>query len=211
MANTIRIKRRAGGGTSGAPSSLENEELDFTEVDDVLYYGKGTGGVGGTTGTALAIAGPGAFTTLTSNQTISGNKTFTGTVSVEAPSESGHATTKLYVDNLIANVNSNISNVATSFTAAGDTGNVTITSGIDTLTISGGIGLSSVAGATDTITINLDNTAVIAGGYGSNTTVPTFVVDAQGRLTSVTNQTIAISASQVIILRKKYKMQQPYF
>lgn len=195
MANILRIRRRTSG-AAGAPSEIHNAELAFNEVDDTLYYGEGTAGIGGT-GTALAIAGPGAFTTLTSNQTISGNKTFTGTVSVEAPSESGHATTKLYVDNLIANVNSNISNVATSFTAAGDTGNVTITSGIDTLTISGGIGLSSVAGATDTITINLDNTAVIAGGYGSNTTVPTFVVDAQGRLTSVTNQTIAISASQV--------------
>jgi hypothetical protein len=64
------------------------------------------------------------------------------------------------------------------------------------LTISGGNVVStSIAG--DTVTINLDDTTVSAGDYGSNTTVPTFVVDAQGRLTSVTNQTIAISAAQV--------------
>jgi len=196
MANILRIRRRTSGAT-GAPSEIHNAELAFNEVDDTLYYGEGTAGTGGT-GTALAIAGPGAFTTLTSAQTISGNKTFSGTVSVEAPSANSHATTKLYVDNLIANVNSNIQAVATSFFVTGDSGSSqTIVSGTDTLTISGGIGLNSVAGATDTITINLDNTAVTAGGYGSNTTVPTFVVDAQGRLTSVTNQTIAISASQV--------------
>ena len=196
MANILRIRRRTSG-AAGAPSEIHNAELAFNEVDDTLYYGEGTAGTGGT-GTALAIAGPGAFTTLTSAQTISGNKTFSGTVSVEAPSANSHATTKLYVDNLIANVNSNIQAVATSFFVTGDSGSSqTIVSGTDTLTISGGIGLNSVAGATDTITINLDNTAVTAGGYGSNTTVPTFVVDAQGRLTSVTNQTIAISASQV--------------
>jgi len=196
MANTLRIKRRTSG-TSDAPSSLENAELAFNEVGDVLYYGKGISGSGGSATTVIPIAGSGAFVTLSSAQTISGNKTFTGTVSVEAPSANGHATTKLYVDNLIANVNSTINAVATSFDVAGDTGsNTTITSGTDTLTISGGVGLTSTV-SNNSVTVDLDNTAVIAGGYGSNTTVPTFVVDAQGRLTSVTNQTIAISASQV--------------
>ena len=61
MSNTIRIKRRASGGSSGAPASLENAELAFTEVDDVLYYGKGTGGVGGTASSVIAIGGSGAF------------------------------------------------------------------------------------------------------------------------------------------------------
>ena len=46
MANTIRIKRRASG-SAGAPTSLENAELAYNEVDDILYYGKGTGGAGG--------------------------------------------------------------------------------------------------------------------------------------------------------------------
>jgi hypothetical protein len=85
MANTIRIKRRASG-AAGAPTSLANAELAFNEVDDVLYYGKGTGGAGGTATTVEAIGGSGAFVTLTSSQTISGNKTFTGTVSFSAVS-----------------------------------------------------------------------------------------------------------------------------
>ena len=91
MANTVRIKRRASG-SSGAPSSLENAELAFNEVDDTLYYGEGTGGAGGSATTILAIGGSGAFTTLTTAQTISGNKTFTGTVDLSGATLSGNTT-----------------------------------------------------------------------------------------------------------------------
>ena len=79
MANTLRIKRRASG-SAGAPSTLENAELAYNEVDDILYYGKGTGGAGGSATTIPAIAGSGAYCTLSGNQTISGDKTYTGTL-----------------------------------------------------------------------------------------------------------------------------------
>lgn len=65
MANNIRIKRRAAGGASGAPASLANAELAYNEQDDTLYYGKGTGGAGGTATQVIAIGGPGAFLPLT--------------------------------------------------------------------------------------------------------------------------------------------------
>jgi hypothetical protein len=189
MANTLRIKRRATG-NAGAPTSLENAELAFNEVDNILYYGKGTGGAGGSATTVEAIAGLGAFTTLTSEQTISGNKTFSGTVIVATPTANGHAATKLYVDGAVASA-------TTTFTLAGDGGtSQTITSG-DTLTISGGTGLTTTAGSTDTVTINLDNTAVTAASYGAAGSVATFTVDAQGRLTAAANSTISITASQV--------------
>jgi phage-related tail fiber protein len=81
MANTLRIKRRESG-SPGAPTSLANAELAYNEVDDVLYYGKGTGGAGGTATTVPAIAGAGAYLTLSTAQTVSGNKTFTGDVVV---------------------------------------------------------------------------------------------------------------------------------
>jgi phage-related tail fiber protein len=64
MANTLRIKRRAAGGAVGAPASLQNAELAFNEQDNVLYYGTGTGGAGGSATSVLAIAGPGAFASL---------------------------------------------------------------------------------------------------------------------------------------------------
>lgn len=82
MPNTIRIKRRLAGGATGAPASLANAELAFNEQDSVLYYGVGTGGAGGTATTILSIAGPGAFLTLGTAQTVSGDKTFTGNVSL---------------------------------------------------------------------------------------------------------------------------------
>lgn len=59
MGNTVRIKRRAAGGAAGAPASLANAELAYNEQDDVLYYGFGTGGAGGTATTVKAIAGSG--------------------------------------------------------------------------------------------------------------------------------------------------------
>lgn len=157
MSNTIRIRRRASGG-SGAPSSLENAELAFNEVDDTLYYGKGTGGVGGTATTIEAIGGKGAFVGLSGTQTITGNKTFSGTVTVATPSSDMHAATKKYVDDAAAGV-------ATSFTVAGDSGtNQTITTGSDTLTIAGGTGIDTVGGSTDKITINIDSTVATLSG-----------------------------------------------
>lgn len=92
MASTLRIKRRSSG-AAGAPASLANAELAFNEVDDTLYYGKGTGGAAGTATTIEAIGGKGAFVNLTGNQTISGNKTFTGTVDLSGATISTIATT----------------------------------------------------------------------------------------------------------------------
>jgi hypothetical protein len=59
MANTLRIKRRATGGASGAPTTLAQSELAYSEVDQILYIGQGTGGGA----TVVAIAGPGSYAT----------------------------------------------------------------------------------------------------------------------------------------------------
>jgi hypothetical protein len=72
-----------------------------------------------------------------------------------------------------------------SFTLAGDSGSSQTISGGNTLTVSGGTGLSSVASATDTVTINLDNTAVTPASY----TYASITVDAQGRITSASSGT----------------------
>ncbi len=58
MANTIRIKRSTG---SSNPTSLENAEVAFREGDEVLVYGTGTGGSGGSATSIISIGGKGAF------------------------------------------------------------------------------------------------------------------------------------------------------
>jgi hypothetical protein len=196
MANTIRIKRRSSG-DAGAPSSLENAELAFNEVDDTLYYGEGTGGAGGTATTVLAIGGSGAFVTRTTSQTVTGDKTFSGAVSLGS---SATATTKTAGDNstsvaTTAYVDGAITDSTYTFDVAGDGGTPQTIDDEETFTIAGGTGLTTTAGATNTITVDLDDTTVSAGSYGSSTAIPTFTVDAQGRLTAAGTASVATTLS----------------
>ena len=93
MSNTIRIKRRASSGGAGAPSTLANAELAFNEATNILYYGTGTGGSGGSATSIIAIAGNGAFVDLSTNQTIAGTKTFSSTISGSINGNAATATT----------------------------------------------------------------------------------------------------------------------
>ena len=80
MANTIRIKKRASSGSTGAPSSLAPSELAFNENtgDLKLYYGYGDNG-SGEASSIIAVGGSGAFwnktDTRTANTILSGPTT----------------------------------------------------------------------------------------------------------------------------------------
>ena len=54
--------------------------------------------------------------------------------------------------------------------------------------ITGGTGITNTSG-----TLNLDNTAVSAGSYGSSTAIPVVTIDAQGRITSASTASINTS------------------
>ena len=73
MANTLRIKRSTG---SSAPTSLANAELAFSEGNETLFVGKGTGGAGGSATSIIKIGGIGGFwdkdTTRTANTVLAG-------------------------------------------------------------------------------------------------------------------------------------------
>jgi hypothetical protein len=92
MANLIRIKRRASG-AADAPASLENAELAFNEVNNTLWYGKGTGGANGSATSIIAIGGDGAYLNLSGTQTVSGAKTFTGPLDFSGATVAGFTTT----------------------------------------------------------------------------------------------------------------------
>ena len=76
MANTLRIKRSTG---SSAPTSLANAELAFSEGNETLFIGKGTGGSGGSATSVIKIGGIGGFfdkdTVRSANSVLSGPTT----------------------------------------------------------------------------------------------------------------------------------------
>mgnify|MGYP006268393907 CR=1 FL=1 len=83
MANTIRIKRST---STPSPTTLANAELAYSENSSKLFIGVGTGGADGSATSIVAIGGAGAYLTLDTAQSISGDKTFTGSVNLAGAS-----------------------------------------------------------------------------------------------------------------------------
>lgn len=67
----------------------------------------------------------------------------------------------------------------------------------NTITILAGTGLSGGGNLSSNVTLNLANTAVAAGNYGTASSVGQFTVDAQGRLTTAANVAINIAVANV--------------
>ena len=91
MPNTIRIKRTT---TSSRPASLANAELAFIEGSQILVYGTGTAGAGGSATSIIDVGGTGAFLGLASGltQTAAGTYTFSGSVTFSGTTSLGSAT-----------------------------------------------------------------------------------------------------------------------
>lgn len=161
MANTIRIKKRAGTGSAGAPTTLAPSELAFNEnsSDRKLYYGLGDDG-DGTSSSVIAIGGDGAFTTLDTAQTISGNKTFTGTCDFSGATLSGNTT---FSNNLTVSGNLTVDGVTTtvnSTTLTVDDKNIelgSVATPTDTTADGGGITLKGATDHTITWTDSTDS------------------------------------------------------
>jgi len=82
-------------------------------------------------------------------------------------------------------------NVATQLTVGADSGSDdTVDLLTDTLTIAGDTGITTTV-TNNQVSVDLDDTAVTPGSYGTTTAIPTFTVDQQGRITAASTVTVA--------------------
>ena len=81
---------------------------------------------------------------------------------------------------------------------ADDSNSVSDNAGAVSFTISGDTGISTTASGS-TIEIDLDDTAVTAGTYGSSTAIPNFTVDGQGRITDAGENSITVGDASITI------------
>lgn len=85
--------------------------------------------------------------------------------------------------------------ISTDLTIAGDDSTTdTVSIGTDTLTFTGGTGLTSAV-TDNQVEFKLDDTAVTTGTYGSSTAIPVITVDAQGRITGAETASISTDLS----------------
>ena len=102
---------------------------------------------------------------------------------VATPTHDSDAANKAYVDALAAEF------IAT---AAADDGSFTFIPSVEFVTYAGGNAITtSIDSASNSITFDLDVTGVDAGTYGSQTAIPTFTVDSDGRLTAASEVSVA--------------------
>lgn len=121
MANILRIKRRWSGAVGG-PATLKSGELAYNGMDDTLYIGYGDDG-GGNATSVKVVAGFGASVMLTTDQVISGIKTFNSSPVVPtatAGDSSTKAASTAFVAAAIAAA------IAASTVPDGDKGDVTV-------------------------------------------------------------------------------------
>jgi hypothetical protein len=109
--------------------------------------------------------------------------------SVTTTEDTSIMTTAAIHDHILAKIDSE-----TVLTVDGDSGTIATNLSTDDFQILGGTGLTSAItrdGTDVKATLTLDNTAVSGGSYGSATAIPSFTVDAQGRLTTASNNALS--------------------
>ena len=152
--------------------------VDITLATDSLK-------ISGGTGTASVISGD----TLTLNLSNTG---------VSAASYGSSTAIPVLAVNAQGQITSaSTASISTDLTLVDDaSSSATISLATDTLKISGGTGTTSAISG-DTVTINLDNTAVSAGSVGSSSAIPVLTIDAQGRITAAS--TASVSSDLTIV------------
>ena len=164
-------------GTLTASSGLI---VDSNKAIDELFIGNNTS-TGGTIKFNEGTDNGAHFVALKAPNSVASSLTFT------LPGTDGSDGQFLKTD---GSGNLSFGTITSSFTIAADSGsNDTFNTG-ETLTFAGDTGITTTV-SNNQISIDLDDTAVTAGDYGSSTAIPTFTVDAQGRLTAAGTASIS--------------------
>ena len=155
-----------------------SSSVDITLATDSLK-------ISGGTGTASVISGDTLTLNLSNTGVSAGSVGSSTAIPVLAINAQGQITS------------ASTASISTDLTLVDDaSSSATISLATDTLKISGGTGTTSAISG-DTLTINLDNTAVSAGSVGSSSAIPVLTIDAQGRITAAS--TASVSSDLTIV------------
>ena len=211
MSTIIQIKRSQ---STNVPTGLANGEFAYSFSNDKLFIGQTDAATSAVTND---IVGGAYFTnmldhahgTLTGNSAIvvdtnsHVNNIITGGLKLTSSGGTANNITEIQNDSTfgsasevkLATSNSIKRYVDAQLTAqdldtAGDSGTGSIDLDSQSLSITGDTGITTTA-ANQGISIDLDDTSVSPGSYGSTTAIPTFTVDQQGRLTAAGTVNVA--------------------